>query len=306
MSAGLSETAAPRRVTSRAVAGGLIRTARPRQWLKNVLVLAAPLAAGELGRPAVATSSLLAFVLFCLSASAVYFVNDVLDVAQDRAHPVKRSRPVAAGIVSPLMAYVAAALCAAAAVTGAVVFGNKALTCVIVAYLVVQVLYVVRIKHEPLFDLAAIAAGFTLRAVAGGAASGLDFTPMFLVTAAFGAFMMAAGKRYSESLAHDGGISTRRSMGAYSASYLRMLWQLACGVVLIAYSLWAFSLDADDLIAPWPQLSFIPFLLAVLLYAMHIDRGKAQAPEEVVLRDKGLLGLGAVWLVMFALGTFGV
>ncbi|WP_414168387.1 decaprenyl-phosphate phosphoribosyltransferase [Streptoverticillium reticulum] len=286
---------------------GLLRTARPRQWVKNVLVFAAPLAAGQLNRPDVAARATLAFALFCLAASAVYFVNDALDVQADRAHPVKRRRPVAAGVVPLSAAYTAGALGAATAVLVSCLAGTGTLTVVLVAYLLVQILYVTRIKHEPLYDLAAIAAGFTLRAIAGGAAAGIDVTPMFLVTAGSGALMMAAGKRYSESVQEGEGRSrTRRSLGSYSASYLRMLWQVACGSVLMAYCLWAFSLDTEGLSAPWPRLSSVPFLLATLAYAMHIDRGDAQAPEDVVLHDRGLLALGGSWLVFFALGTFGV
>jgi decaprenyl-phosphate phosphoribosyltransferase len=285
------------------VLGGLVRTMRPRQWVKNVLVLAAPLAGGVILQLDVLRATLAAFVLFCVAASGVYLINDVRDVEEDRRHPRKRFRPIAAGIVPPALAVVVGVLLLAVAIAAAVVFARPALAGVIGAYVGISLAYSFFLKDQPVIDLAVVASGFLLRGVAGGAAAGLALSQWFLLVAAFGALFMVAGKRYAEvvALGEQGG--TRRLLGAYSASYLRFVWSLSAGVACTTYSLWAFELRRDHPGFPWETISIAPFVLALLRYAVDVDRGEAGAPEEIVLRDRVLLSLGAIWAGCVVLGV---
>ena len=287
---------------------------RPRQWTKNALVFAAPLGAGVLLRPAVLLDTAAAFVALCLAASGSYLLNDVVDVDADRAHPAKRHRPIAAGRVSTRTAVGLALLLLVAGVAlGFVVRVELGVT--VVGYLAVTTAYSLLLKREPVVELALLALGFLLRAVAGGAAADVPLSAWFLLVAAFGALFMAAGKRASELarastvVASDAAAlppASRPSLAGYTAGYLRFVWQLAATVTVVGYCLWALQVDGRPSTLPWAAFSVLPFVLGVLRYAAEIDRGDAEAPEAVVLRDTVLLVLGAVWALLVGLGAYGV
>jgi len=296
---------APQRGTAAALVVGM----RPKQWLKNVLVFAAPLAAGSLLQPDVLVPSLVAFVAFCLMSSATYLLNDVRDVDADRVHPTKRHRPIAAGELSPTVALVFALILALVAL-GLALLINIGLAGVLVAYAACTISYSMFLKHEPVIELALLALGFLLRAIAGGVASELPISQWFLIVAGFGSLFMAAGKRYSE-LTHneangDYSSASRRSLAGYTPTYLRFVWATSAAVTITGYCLWAFEVSAAPSTLPWALWSVVPFVLAILRYAIDVDRGDAEAPEDVVLRDPMMLVLGLIWLVLFALGALGV
>jgi decaprenyl-phosphate phosphoribosyltransferase len=281
-----------------------VRAMRPRQWVKNLLVLAAPLAAGRLFEPAILKTAALGFVAFCLVSACVYLVNDVRDVEEDRQHPTKRFRPIASGELKPSTAVVLAAI---VAVCGLALgfFVSVPLGITLLVYMALQLLYSAYLKHLPVVDLAVVASAYLLRAIAGGVATGIPLSQWFLLVAAFGSFFMVSGKRYSEmkSLGSDAG--TRRSLTRYSESYLRFAWMMAAVMVLISYSLWAFQNPGGGALGvPWTAISIAPFTLALLQYALEVDAGTAGEPEEVVLNDRVLQGLGVVWLAVISIAVF--
>jgi decaprenyl-phosphate phosphoribosyltransferase len=280
---------------------------RPRQWLKNVLVFAAPLAAGSIFEPDVLLPSIVAFVAFCLMSSATYLINDIRDVDADRAHPTKRTRPIAAGELSPGAAAAAAGVLAVVSL-GLALWVNLGLFGVLLAYAAFTLSYSLFLKHEPVIELALLAMGFLLRAIAGGVAAELPISRWFLIVAGFGSLFMAAGKRFSELVradADDGG-PRRRSLAGYTPAYLRFVWGTSAAVAITAYCLWAFEVGLAESSLPWAEWSVLPFVLGILRYAVDVDRGDAEAPEDVVLHDKVLLAMGAAWLVLFGLGALGV
>ena len=292
----------PRRTPSK-VAVGLGRGIRPRQWVKNGLVAAAPFVAGRLAEPRVLWLVLLAFVAFCLAASAVYLINDVLDVESDRAHPTKRSRPIASGLVPPPVALLSAVVLLLGGLVVAWLV-TPALFVVLAVYEVMQVAYCVRLKHEAVVDLVIVAMGFLLRAIAGGAAIGIDLSQWFLLAAAFGSLFIVAGKRYSEHhLAEESGQDIRRSLQRYSDSYLRFVWSLSAAVLIMTYGLWAFELRAKTG-SIWAAISIAPFVLTILRYAVDVDGARAGAPEEIALRDRVLQIVGVAWLATLAVGLY--
>jgi decaprenyl-phosphate phosphoribosyltransferase len=160
------------------------------------------------------------------------------------------------------------------------------------------------LKEQPVVDLAAVASGFLLRAIAGGAAAGIALSQWFLLVTSFGALFMVAGKRYAELVALGDTGETRRSLREYSPSYLRFVWSLSAAVACMSYSLWAFEMREAAGGFPWQVLSIAPFGLALLRYAVDVDRGEAGAPEDIVLGDRILLLLGGVWLTFFCLGVW--
>jgi decaprenyl-phosphate phosphoribosyltransferase len=287
------------------LAWGLARALRPRQWVKNFLVFAAPLAAGSVLDAEVLVPSVTAFVLFCVASSAIYLVNDSIDVEDDRRHPQKRFRPIAAGIVPCGLAVALAVVLLAVALVAAALLTRPELAWVIGSYVVLQLAYCAGLKNQPVLDLALVASGFLLRGVAGGVAAGLPLSQWFLLVAAFGSLFMVAGKRYSELVLVGDDAETRRTLQEYSISYLRFVWSLSAGVACTVYSLWAFEMGETQLGVPWAALSIAPFVLAVLRYAVDVDKGTAGAPEEIVLRDRVLLCLALVWAGTVGVGVFG-
>ncbi|MBT2396586.1 decaprenyl-phosphate phosphoribosyltransferase [Streptomyces sp. ISL-100] len=309
---GQPRRAAPPRAPRRrplSLPAGLLRTARPRQWVKNVLVLAAPAAAGELASPRSLAQLAVVFVLFTAAASAVYLINDARDADADRAHPVKCRRPVAAGQVPVPVAYAAGGLLAVLAPVAAVLLCNAMTAALLTAYVLMQFAYCVRLKHVLVVDLVVVTTGFLMRAMIGGVALHIPLSRWFLITAGFGALFMVAAKRYSEAVQMAGRPekrgATRALLGEYTTGYLRFVWQLAAGVAVLGYCLWALESGgtANGSLLPWRQLSMVAFILSVLRYAVFADRGTAGAPEDVVLRDRGLAVIGLVWVAMYGLAV---
>jgi decaprenyl-phosphate phosphoribosyltransferase len=287
--------------TRRSPAAAFLVTMRPRQWVKNTLVLAAPVFGAELGHPDVLARTAIAFVAFCLAASGIYLVNDATDVDLDRAHPLKRRRPVAAGELSRRTAYVGGGALLALSLLVAVSSGPDLLW-VTGTYVVLSLCYCFWLKAEPVIDIAIVAAGFLLRAIAGGAAGGIYLSEWFLLAATFGSLFMAAGKRYAETQGADPALS-RPSIARYSATYLRFVWTLSAGLLIMTYGLWAFELrGSHDSVLP--ALSMAPFILAVLRYAVDVDAGTASEPEEIALRDRVLQVLALAWVALVALAVY--
>lgn len=296
----------PPPASKRGLLKGLLVTARPKQWVKNVLVIAAPAAAGELFSRQALSQLGLVFALFTASAAAVYLLNDARDAEADRAHPTKRHRPVAAGQVPVPVAYAAGAALGVLAPLAAARLCAPQVAALLVAYLAMQLAYCVSLKHVLVVDLVVVTTGFLMRAVSGGLALGIPLSRWFLITTGFGALFMVAAKRYSEAVQMAGKAgATRALLTEYSTGYLRFVWQLAAGVAVLAYCLWALEEGGvpHTSVLPWRQLSMVAFVLAVLRYAVFADRGTAGEPEDVVLRDRALAVIGAVWVAMYALAV---
>ncbi|WP_067663758.1 decaprenyl-phosphate phosphoribosyltransferase [Nocardia miyunensis] len=283
------------------LAGGLIKTMRPRQWVKNVLVLAAPLAAGKLPDGSYAIADVtrdwhigIAFAVFCMAASGIYLINDAMDVEADRAHPTKRYRPIAAGVVPINLAYaLSVVLLAGSLVISFVAAWQLAVTMAV--YIGIQLGYCFGLKHQAVLDICIVSSGFLLRAVAGGAAADIRLSQWFLLIMAFGSLFMAAGKRYAElKIALDTGAKIRKSLQYYTPTYLRFIWTLSATALVVFYGLWAFETDHKH--TQWFAISMIPFTIAVLRYSVDVDGGEAGEPEEIALGDRILQFLAIAWI----------
>jgi decaprenyl-phosphate phosphoribosyltransferase len=285
---------------SRLSARVLLRACRPRQWTKNLLVLAAPAAAGVIGRPEVAAQVAGAFVALCLLASATYLVNDVRDCEQDRLHPKKRLRPVAAGELAPHIALLVAAVMALSGVVLATAI-QPTLGAVAFSYLALTASYSLWWRRVVVADILAIAAGFVLRALAGGAATDIYLSRWFIIVTACCAVFLVAAKRYAELRERAESGPMRATLRRYSSASLRVTLFAAAALGGIAYTTWAFTRPAHVV---WYALSIAPFLLWLTRYAALIGAGEGQAPEELILRDRTLLMLSVVWAVLFLGGVY--
>jgi decaprenyl-phosphate phosphoribosyltransferase len=289
----------------------VLRLARPRQWVKNLLVFVAPAAAGSLLHSGVISHAFAAFGIFCLAASGTYFVNDAIDAPADRLHPVKRSRPVASGQVPVPVALAIGASMVAAAIGFAGWLAGGELAAVIGIYGAVNLAYSLGLRNEPIVDLGLVSAGFVLRAIAGGVATGVPLSDWFLIVASFGSLLVVTGKRSGEKtlLAEHGADhdNIRETLGLYTSSFLRTVRTFSAAVTVTAYCLWSFERAAA--IHPghhpiWFQLTIVPAVLGVLHVLRLLDSGAGAAPEELALRDRHLQIYGLCWAALFVIGVY--
>ncbi len=289
----------------------LLRLSRPCQWIKNLLVFVAPAAAGVLFHRTVFLHALAAFAIFCVAASGTYFLNDAIDADSDRRHPRKRQRPIAAGFVSIPLAIGLGLVMLAVAIGLSALLAGWHLGLVIAIYVLVNVAYSLELKNEPVVDLVAVSAGFVLRAVAGGVATGVALSNWFLIVASFGSLLIVTGKRSGEKQLLDDHEadhgSVRQTLGSYTPTFLRSVRTLSAAVTVTAYCLWAFERAAQlhpghDPI--WFQLTVVPFTIALLHVLLILDAGVGAAPEELALKDRRLQIYGLCWVALFAIGVY--
>lgn len=289
---------------SPSVPRALWRSARPRQWTKNVLVAAAPTAAGVLGHRDVLWSTAAAFVAFCLVSSGTYFLNDASDVESDRNHPVKRHRPIAAGLVPVRLAAGVGTGCLAVGIALGF-FVDWQLGAIITGYVALTGAYTFRLKRVPVFDIAIVASGFFIRAMAGGLATDVPISRWFAIVMGFGPLYMVAGKRYAELVALGPDAARARStLAAYTKGYLTQVITIAGGVTILAFCLWAFEGHAGHPASTWTTVSVIPVVIAVMRYGLLLDQGHGEEPEEIVLGDRQLQILGLTCVVLLVLGIY--
>ncbi len=290
--------ALPRRSRGQA----LMALARPRQWVKNALVVGAPGAAGALGYDDVPARVLVTCASFCLVSAGIYALNDVRDRHEDRGHPRKWRRPVAAGDLAPKEAVahgLAWILC------GVILGGAVApmVAVVAVGYVAVTVSYSWVWRHVPLLDVVALAAGFVLRAVAGGVAAPVSLSRWFVLVVTLAAVFVAAGKRLAElARARRGARPARRVLRHYTQEGLRRMLAVTGAGALFAYSVWAFELpDIDGM--PWRPLTVIPFAVCLLRYGALVQAGVGEAPEEILTADRTIALAGVTWLLLFIMSV---
>ncbi|HLC93642.1 MAG TPA: decaprenyl-phosphate phosphoribosyltransferase, partial [Patescibacteria group bacterium] len=293
----------------------ILRTARPRQWLKNLSVFAAPVFSGRLLEPGIFIPSLEAFFIFSMVSSGAYFVNDIIDAPKDRTHPIKKNRPIASGKLSEKTAWVAAFLLILGAVILAATFVGSFFTLAIIFYILLQLFYSTYLRNIIIIDSLAVATGFVIRVFAGGFAA---FTSLssWLVLATIGlSLLLAFGKRRSEKtilrkhLKPEQEADTRKTLRHYPDSLLDSMISMSSTFAIITYSLFAFQVSPQDVspvisnVLPsilkspkWMMLT-IPIVIygvARYLYVIY-EREDAESPERVLLSDKPLLLTVLLW-----------
>ncbi|MBI2723464.1 MAG: decaprenyl-phosphate phosphoribosyltransferase [Chloroflexi bacterium] len=275
------------------LARALVKEMRPRQWTKNGIVFLALLF--SVGQQYHLTdtgtwvpkflASLVAFFCFAMVSSAEYLVNDIRDVENDRAHPRKRFRPIAAGLLPVRTAWIAAAVLAVIG-NGAAFALSWQLGLVVLGYCGLMLAYTYHLKHIVLLDLMVIAAGFVLRAMGGALAIDVPISPWLYVVTALGALFLGINKRRAELvLLEDGAGSHRKILEEYSVGLLDQMGNTVTAAVLMAYGLYTFT--AEGLPNNHSMMLTIPFVLyGIFRYLYLVDAKKeGGSPEEVLLRD---------------------
>jgi decaprenyl-phosphate phosphoribosyltransferase len=287
----------------------IVRSMRPRQWIKNLLVFMAPAAASVLGHWDTTVRVIAAFFVFCAVASGTYMINDVVDAESDRHHPVKRRRPVASGDLPKGLALAVGSSLICAGIAAALLIGPWGFAVVVAVYAGLSIAYSLRLKTEPVVELAIVASGFVLRAIAGGVVAGVHLSNWFLVFTSFAALFVVTGKRYAEHhrLGEDRG-AHRQVLDEYSESFLKSTLTISASVCVASYCFWAF--ERTGLLAQpghhvvWIELTVIPLVLAVLHIFRLLDAGQGGEPEQLALHDHILQGYGVLWLAFMGIGLY--
>jgi 4-hydroxybenzoate polyprenyltransferase len=300
------DTPAARALTApgrRSLALSLLVSLRPAQWTKNLLVFAALIFAVRLFDPAAVARSIEAFALFCVLSGVVYLINDVADRENDRRHPIKCRRPIAAGDLPVSVAIAVGAVLAAGALATAFLIGWR-FGVVAAGYLVLQLLYSGLLKNIVIMDVLALAIGFVLRAVAGAVAIGVSISHwLFVCTILLALFIGLAKRRHELVLLADGATSHRPILGEYSAYLLDQMIAVVTASTLIAYIFYTISPETEQKFGTsWLGLT-IPFPLYGIfryLYLVHRREGGG-SPADLLLNDRPLLACVTLWVVAVVL-----
>jgi 4-hydroxybenzoate polyprenyltransferase len=274
----------------------LLRSMRPRQWAKNVFLFAALVFDQKLLQPTPFLHTLAGFLVFCLASSVVYLVNDVADVESDRQHPIKRSRPIASGIVPPRAALIVAALLGITSVAAGFSLGTV-FGAIVTGFLALNLVYSFWLKHVPILDVFSVAAGFVLRVGAGVSLITVTrFSPWLYVCMTLLALYIGFGKRRAEMvLVAAAARDTRRVLDGYTIPFLDQLIVIVSATTIVAYSLYTFS--AENLPDNHTMMLTIPFVFYGIfryLYLIHVENSGG-APEELVFKDRPLMATLLLW-----------
>ncbi len=281
----------------------ILRLIRPKQWLKNVVLLAGLVFAGLLGEPRFVVQALLAVATFCVLSSGIYVFNDLLDASKDRLHPEKRTRPIAAGDVRPAVAAVLAAALLVAGLAGAFAlgphFGWSA-----VAFCVLNGLYTLWLKSHVIVDVLAIATSFVIRAIAGVEVlrdldPSVELSPWLLLCTFFLAVFMALGKRRQELVLLEKNASGHRaSLSDYSVELVDTMLPMVTTSAILAFSIYTIwpdtirKLQTDKLVYTVPLVVYGFFRYLFLIR----ERGLGGNPSEILFRDPSLLASVLAWI----------
>jgi 4-hydroxybenzoate polyprenyltransferase len=276
---------------------GLVRSLRPAQWAKNSFVLAPVVFAGDLADPGLLARALAAFATFCAASSAVYLVNDLRDREQDRNHPLKRHRPIAAGTL-PVVVAAAAALALAGGAVAAAVALDRDFTVALGAYLGLQLLYTLWFKRVVILDALAIALGFVLRVYAGAAAVAVEVSPWLLLCTIFLALFLAFSKRRHELvLLADSAASQRGVLAQYSPAFLDQMINVVTASTVVCYALYAVAPETTAKHGGRSLLVTVPLVLFGIFRYLYLvyQRSDERNPTEAILRDLPFLINVGLW-----------
>jgi 4-hydroxybenzoate polyprenyltransferase len=280
------------------LATGLIRSFRPEQWTKNLIVFGALVFSKSFTDLQLIESSIILFGLFCLASSSVYLFNDVLDYEKDRVHPTKSNRPIASGVIPRSTAVVLSALFMAGAMLAAWILLNPQTVLLLACYAVLNILYSIVLKHIVIVDVMTIAVGFVLRAIAGGIAISVPISSWLVVCTFLLALFLAFGKRRHELESLKEAASEHRAiLEHYSIYFLDQMISVVTAAVVVAYTFYTLSPEVEQKLGVEHLEISMPFVMYGIfryLYLIH-KKEKGGSPSRILLTDLPLLVNVLLW-----------
>jgi len=283
---------------------GLLKSMRPRQWVKNIVVFAALVFDSKLFVEHYVIASAIGFGVLCLLSSAVYLINDSADVAADRLHPKKRNRPIARGDVPvPLaLGWAGVLIVAALGIAFATRFGFGLIA---VGYFAITTLYTFKLKHIVILDVIVLASGFVLRVAAGTVlVEAVRFSPWLYVCVSMLALLIGFGKRRQELMDLGDKAGTRAILREYNLPLLDQIISIITGALIVSYTFYTFS--APQLPANHSMMLSVPFVLYALfryLYLVHV-KGEGAAPDELIFKDRPLQAAVGLWALAVVIALY--
>ncbi len=302
----------------------IFRLLRPRQWIKNFLIFAALLFSGQLFDLILLEKVSIGFLIFCAISSAIYVINDILDVEKDKLHPFKKFRPIAHGNVSVRTGIIIATILAASAITASY-FLNPAFFVITIVYFVLHLAYSAYLKHIEIVDILTLAAGYILRVFAGEVVSDTHISAWLFLTVISISIFLAIGKRRSEItlLSNQPGaqLTTRKTLSHYTDKLLDVYLSIFATSTFMSYALFTFlenpagiqfnfELIPADILGTylqrkWLMVTIIPVAYGIMRYLQRIyEKHEGESPERLVFEDKPLLISVIVWVLSVIILTY--
>jgi 4-hydroxybenzoate polyprenyltransferase len=286
-----------------------LRLMRPADWIKNLFVFAALAFGNKIGDPHAVKLALLAFVVFCLASSAGYAFNDLLDHDRDRHHPLKRTRPIASGQVSPAAAVILIALILGTAALLSLSTLSSRFSSIVAMYIVLSVSYSLALKHRMLLDVITIATLFVLRAVGGAIAIGVTVSPWLLVCTFMLCLFLGFGKRRCEIATindADAMRDHRPTLVRYTPDLLNHLLSTSGGIAIVTFMLYTVDTSKPSPVNKHNLIYTLPLVIyGIYRYAMLVELGKATGPTDLVINDRPFLITILLWILAAILILYG-
>jgi len=282
----------------------VITLLRPQQWLKNFFVFTPLFFDRRIADWHYAWPCIVAFLVFCLTASGIYCLNDIRDAKADSRHPVKRWRPVASGQVSKGAAYVVMAVAWATAFALVAIFALYPLASTLLLYIAMNIAYCLKLKQMALLDVLIIAMGFVMRIVAGSQASGIALSPWIVITTFLLALFLALAKRRDDVVIFQtSGIKVRKNVERYDLVFLNLAVAMVGSATIVCYMLYTISPDVVGRLGCPHLYATSIFVLAGILRYMQLAfaSNKCGSPTRVLLHDCGLQLCVVGWIIVFAI-----
>lgn len=280
----------------------IVRLARPKQWVKNIFVFPVLLFSGRIAQTDQIVLTLITFSAFCLASSAVYYFNDYNDIAEDKTHPKKRSRPLASGALPPWVGLVGSLVLGCLSIALPLQYVNAPTTWVIGSYILLNALYGIRLKHLVIIDVLVIATGFVLRILAGATALHVLPSPWLILCAVMLSLFLAFTKRRAEILAlGDRATAHRKVLAHYSPLFLDQMISIVTASTIVAYVLYTIDDRTTDIVGSRLLLLSVPFVLycifryLYLVYQVATDDGDH---TRTIFTDAPMLISGSLWGIL--------
>ncbi|NEW07087.1 decaprenyl-phosphate phosphoribosyltransferase [Paenibacillus sp. SYP-B3998] len=264
----------------------MFKQMRPKQWTKNILIYAALVFSIDTIESKMIWQSTIGFILFCLISSCVYILNDYLDIEADRNHPIKKSRPMASGLLNPNLAISVGVILLISSITIAFI-SNLIFGVILIIYFLLNVSYSISLKHVVIIDVMIIATGFVLRALGGGVIINVGITPWFLIcTMLISLFLAISKRRHEFILSLEKNSSHRKVLQFYNLSLLDQMNSIVTTATIISYSLFTFT-SGRSINLMW-TIPLVVYGIFRYIYLLHVE-GKGGSPDKLLFEDKHIL-----------------
>lgn len=278
-----------------------LKLIRVKHWLKNILIFLPIFFSINILNLNYLKISSLAFIIFCLSSSIVYIINDIKDIEKDKNHPIKKYRPLASGKVTKNKAFIiliVLIIMNLLLMTYLYISINTVLVYLIpIIYIVINILYSFILKDIPIIDVGVIVLGFVLRVMYGGITTNIEVSKYLYLMIIFGAFFLAFGKRRNEILKN--GSKSRKSLNIYNKEFLDKNMYVMLGLAIVSYTLWCVDKDTITRVGNDYLFWTIPLVMIILqLYSLNIEGNSHGDPIEVILSDKKLIFSGLIYVII--------